>query len=146
MSKGPFTRSDFTDPILGLKNWKQAFRRSDFKVPFVARMWEGHLQCVHTIRFSELTKNVQFGAKIITSWDIMQNLSALFIFQEESRMKIENVLFPSVFSKLLIPVSEGHFQCVHMTQFLEPTKIGSLKMDRANGPLRWLKIVNAARL
>ena len=28
---------------------------------------------------------------------IMQNLSALFIFQEECRMKIKHVLFPSVF-------------------------------------------------
>ena len=32
--KGPFTRSVFKDPIFGSKNWKQAFRRSDFKVPF----------------------------------------------------------------------------------------------------------------
>ena len=29
--------------------------------------------------------------------DNMQNLSAPFIFQEECRMKIEHVLFPSVF-------------------------------------------------
>ena len=33
-SKGPFTRSDFKDPSLGSENWKQAFRRSDFKIPF----------------------------------------------------------------------------------------------------------------
>ena len=32
--------------------------------------------------------------------DIMQNLSAPFIFQEECRMKIEHVLFPSVFLQL----------------------------------------------
>ena len=32
--KGPFRRSVFKDPIFGSKNWKQAFRRSDFKVPF----------------------------------------------------------------------------------------------------------------
>ena len=25
----------FKDPIFGSKNWKQAFRRSDFKVPFL---------------------------------------------------------------------------------------------------------------
>ena len=44
--------------------------------------------------------------------DIMQNLPASFIFQEECRMKIEYVLFPSVFfSKLRIRVSESHFQC-----------------------------------
>ena len=70
----------------------------------------------------------------------MQNLSAPFIFQEECRMKIEYVLFPSVFSKLLIRVSEGHFQCVHMILFSEPTKIGSLKMDRVNGPLQCVNL------
>ena len=65
----------------------------------------------------------------------MQNLSAPFIFQEECRMKIEHVLFPSVFfSKLRIRVLEGHFQCVYTIQFSEPTKIGSLKTDRVNGP------------
>ena len=41
--------------------------------------------------------------------DIMQNLSAPFIFQEECRMRIDHVLFSSVFSKLWIRVSEGHF-------------------------------------
>ena len=61
--------------------------------------------------------------------DIMQNLSAPFIFQEECRMKKEHILFPSVFSKLRIRVSEGHFQCVHTIRFSEPTKIGSLKTD-----------------
>ena len=25
----------FKDPILGSENWKQAFRRSDFEVPFL---------------------------------------------------------------------------------------------------------------
>ena len=49
-------------------------------------------------------------------------------------MKIEHVLFPSVFSKLQIRVSEGHFQCVNTIRFLEPTKIGSLKTDCVNGP------------
>ena len=65
---------------------------------------------------------------------IMQNLLAPFIFQEECRMKIEHVLFPYVFSKLPTRVSEGHFQCVHTIRFAEPTKIGSLKTDRVNGP------------
>ena len=36
-SKGPFTRSDFEDPILESETWKQAFRCSDFKVP---RLWQ----------------------------------------------------------------------------------------------------------
>ena len=67
--------------------------------------------------------------------DIMQNLLAPFIFQEERWMKIEHVLFPSGFSKLRIRVLEGHFQCVHTIRFSEPTKIGSLKTDLVNGPL-----------
>ena len=33
--KSLFTRSVFKDPIFGFKNWKKAFRRSDFKVPFL---------------------------------------------------------------------------------------------------------------
>ena len=65
----------------------------------------------------------------------MHNLSAPFNFQEECRMKIKHVLFPSVFSKLRIRVLEGHFQCDHMIRFSEPAKIGSLKTDRVNGPL-----------
>ena len=58
--------------------------------------------------------------------DIMRNLSAPFIFQEECRMKIQHVLFPSIFSNLRTRVSEGHFHCVH-TMRSEPAKIGSLK-------------------
>ena len=61
--------------------------------------------------------------------DIMQNLSASFIFQEECRMKIEDLLFLSVSSNLRIRVSEGHFHCVHTIRFSEPTKIGSLKTE-----------------
>ena len=89
----------------------------------MVRISEGHSQCVHTFRFSELTNNLQFGAKAIT--DIIQNLSAHFIFQEDCRMKIEHVLFPSILSTLWIRVSEGHIQCVHTIRFSEPTKIGS---------------------
>ena len=70
----------------------------------MVRMSEGHLQCVHTIHFSELTKNLQFGAKTI-----MQNSSVRFIFQGECQMKIEHVVFPSVLSKLRIRLTEGHF-------------------------------------
>ena len=65
---------------------------------------------------------------------VMQNLWAPFILQEECRVKTEHVLFLSVFSKLRIRVSEGHFHCVHTVRFSEPTKIGSLKTDRVNGP------------
>ena len=54
--------------------------------------------------------------------DIMQNLSVPFIFQEECLIKIEHVLFPSVFSKLGIRVSEGNFQCVHTIRFFGTNK------------------------
>ena len=54
--------------------------------------------CSHDPFFSELTKNLQFGAKTI-----VQNLSVPFIFQGECRMKIEHVLFPSVFFKITDP-------------------------------------------
>ena len=64
----------------------------------------------------------------------MRNLLASFIFQEECRMKIEHVLFPSVFPNLPIRVSDGHFYCVHTIRFSEPTKVGSLKSDRMNEP------------
>ena len=70
--------------------------------------------------------------------DIMQNLSMPFIFQKECRMKVEHVQFPSLFSNLRIRVSEVHFQCVHTIPFSEPTKVGSLKTDRVNGPLLML--------
>ena len=97
---------------------------------FAVSMSEGHLWCVHAIRFSELTKNLQFCAKMI-----MQNLSVPFIFQGDCRMKIEHVLFPSVFSKLRNRLMESHFYCVHTIRFSEATKIGTLKTDRVNGPL-----------
>ena len=46
--------------------------------------------------------------------DIMQNFSAPFIFQEECRMKIEYVLFPSVFFKLTDPcVGRLSSMCSH---------------------------------
>ena len=49
-------------------------------------------------------------------------------------MKIEHVLFPSVFLELLIRVPEGHFECVHKIRCSEPTKLGSLKTNCVNGP------------
>ena len=81
------------------------------------RMSEGSLQCVHIIRFSELKKNLQFGAKTI-----MHNLSGPFIFQGECRMKIEHVLFSSVFSKLWIRLMEGHFNVFTRSVFRNQQK------------------------
>ena len=65
--------------------------------------------------------------------DAMKNLSAPFIFQDECRMKIEHVLFPSFFSKLRIHVSEGHFQCVHTIPIIGTNK----NRIRKNGTCEW---------
>ena len=46
--------------------------------------------------------------------DIMQNLSAPFIFQEECRMKIKHALFPSVFFKIMdLCVGRSFSMCSH---------------------------------
>ena len=106
------------------------------------RVSEGHFYCVHMIRCSELTKigSCERALRILENYDndlhccnmrkkdiyLQPSLHSVpFIFQEECRMKIEDVLFPSVFSKLQIRVSEGHFYCVHMIRCSELTKIGS---------------------
>ena len=68
-------------------------------------------------------------------------LSVPFIFQEECRMKIEHIRFPSVFSKLWIRVSEVHFYCVH-TMIFGTNKIGFLKSDRVN----WAKDRSCSRI
>ena len=44
----------------------------------------------------------------------MKNLSAPFIFQEQCRMKIEHVVFPSVFFKITDPcVGRSFSMCSH---------------------------------
>ena len=104
----------------------------DFKVSFL--WWECQVIC-SVFTWSDF-QNLQriFNLAPKRSQDIMQNLSAPFIFQEECRMKIERVPFAPIFSKLRIRVSESHFHCVHKIRFWEPTKIESLKTDRLNGP------------
>ena len=87
-------------------------------------MSEGHLQCVHTICFSELAKNLQFGAK-----KIMQNLSVPFIFQRECRMKIEHVLFPSVFFKATDPFDGRSFLMCSHDPFIGTNKNQILKNE-----------------
>ena len=127
------------DPILRIRLLvpKIGSRRFQGSV-FVVRMLKVILVCSHDPIFrtnKESSIWPQNGNRD-SHRDIMQNLSAHFIFQEECWMKIEHVLFPSVFSKLQIRVSEDHFQCVHTIRFSEliMTKIGSLKTDRVNEP------------
>ena len=89
---GPFTRSDFKDPTLGSE--------------FESRRSSGPIS---RVRFCHENVGRSFANKKSLIWrqndhrNIMQNLSAPFIFQEECRMKIEHVLFPSVFFKITDP-------------------------------------------
>ena len=117
------------DPILRIRFLvpKIGSRRSDGPISRLRFCWENVgrsiVVCLH---------DPIFRTNKESSCKICRRLSS---FQEECRMKIEHVLFPSVFSKLRITVSKGQFQCVQTIQFSEPTKMGSLKTDRVNGPL-----------
>ena len=64
----------------------------------------------------------------------MKNLSAPFIFQEECQMKIEHILFPSVFFKITDPcVGKSFPMCSHDPIF-GTNKIRILK----NGSCNWV--------
>ena len=67
--------------------------------------------------------------------NIMQNLTAPFMFQKERRKKIKHLLFPSgLFFKITDPcVRRSLSMCSHDPIF-GTNKIGSLKTDRVNGP------------
>ena len=105
------------------KSWKQAFRRSDFKVPFL--WWECRKVICSVFTRSHFQDEQRiFNLAPSDHRDIMQNLSAPFIFQEECRMKIEHVLFPSVYSKSTDPcVGRSFSMSSHDPIFSEPTKI-----------------------
>ena len=75
-------------------------------------------------------------------------LSAHYIFQKEYQMKIEHVLFPFVFSKLRIRVSEGHFYCVHCDPVFGTNKnriieIGSCKQAKLSSIIRLNAILSS---
>ena len=100
----------------------------------MVRMSEGHLQCVHTIRFSELTKNLQFGAKAI-----MQNLSVPFIFQgavsdENRACSISIRLF-----KIKDPFDGRSFLMCSHDPFFGTNKNRILKNGSCERALRWRK-------
>ena len=50
-------------------------------------------------------------------------------------MKKEHFLFPSIFFQITDPFDGRLFLMCSHDPFLEPTKLGSLKTDRVNGPL-----------
>ena len=124
-SHDPILRIRFLVPKIGSRRSDGPISRFRFCVENVGRSF---VVCSHDSSFRTDKESSIWRQN--DRRDIMQNLSAPFIFQEECRMKIKHVLFPSVFSSLRIPLSEGHFQCVHTIRFSEPTKIGSLKTDR----------------
>ena len=98
--------------FFGSKNWKKALGRSDFKVPFCGENVGRSFVGCSNHRFSELTKDLQFRAKMI-----MRNLSVPFIFQREYRMKIEHILFPYVFFKITDPF-DGRSFCTVIIQLV----------------------------
>ena len=91
-SHDPILRIRFLAPKIGNRRSNSPISRFRFCVKNVGR---SSVVCSHHPIFR--------ADKISSIWrqndhrDIMQNLSAPFIFQEECRMKIEHVLFPSVF-------------------------------------------------
>ena len=96
----------------------------------MVRMSEGHLWCVHTIHFSELTKNLQFGAKTI-----MQSLSVPFNLSR--RVSDENrACSISIRCFKIKDLFEGRsfLMCSH-DPFFGTNKMGSLKTYLVNGPL-----------
>ena len=129
-SHDPILRIRFLVPKIGSRRSDSPISRYCFCGENVGRSFEvcSHYSIFRTDKESSIWRQNDHR-------EIMQHLSAPFIFQEECPMKIEHVLFPSVFSKLQIRVSESHFQFVQMIRFPEPTKIGSLKTDHVNGPL-----------
>ena len=75
--------------------------------------------------------------------NIVQNLLAPFLFQEECRVKIAHEHSVSIwgffFQNLWIRVSDGHFYCIHTFTRVHVIRfwnqqIESLKSDGVNGP------------
>ena len=101
-SSGPFTRSDFKDPILGSENWKRPFRHSDFKVTF---LWRECRKVIYNV----------FTRSDFQNWQRIFNLApkrsqgyhAKFVgsFHPSRRVSIkrEHVLFSSIFFKRTNP-------------------------------------------
>ena len=91
-----FTRSDFKDPILvpkiGSRRSYSPISRFCFCGENVGRSF---VVCLHYPIFR--TDKESSILRQNDHRDIMQNLSAPFIYQEKCQMKIEHVLLPSVF-------------------------------------------------
>ena len=108
MSKGPSDDPILRIPILGSEIGR---RRSDgpiLRFRFCGEnVGRSFVVCSHDPIFKANKKSSIWHQN--DHRDIMQNLSASFIFHEECWMKIGHVLFPSLFSKLRVRVSEGNF-------------------------------------
>ena len=113
MHKGPFTPSDLKDPILGPEIGS---RGSDGPISRFRLCGENvgrsFVVCSHNPIF--ITSKESSIRRQNDHRDIMQNLPAPFVFQEEYRMKIEHVLFPFVFFKITDPyVGRSFSLCSH---------------------------------
>ena len=127
LHKGQFTRSDY---------W---FRRLEAGVQtvqfqgsvFVVRMSEGHLYCVHTIRFSKLTKNLQFSTKTITgiSCKICRRLSRRV--SDKNRACSISIRF---FFKITDPCVGMSFSMCSHDPIFGTSKNRILKNGSVNGP------------
>ena len=134
---GEFTKARFHDPILRIQFLvpKIGSRRSDGPISRFRFCGENvgrsFLVCSHD---PILRTN-----KESSIWpqndhrDIMQNFLAPFILQEKCRMKIEHVLFPSVFFKIMDPCVGRSFSMCSQDPIFGTNKIGSLKTDPVNG-------------
>ena len=97
--QGPFTQSPFL--MIQFLVPKTGSRRSDGPISRFRSCGENvgrSFVVVHMIRFLELTKNLQFGAKTI-----MENLSVSFIIQGSVRWKLSMFYFHPFFFKITDP-------------------------------------------
>ena len=121
LKKGPFTqfvfKGRFLVPKIGSRRSDGPISRFRFCDENVGRSF---VVCSHDPIFRTNKKSSIWCQNDHS--DIVQNLSAPFIFQDECLMKIEQLYFYPFFSKLWIRVLEDHFQCVHTIRFSELTK------------------------
>ena len=114
----PTLRSRFLVPEIGSRHADGPISRFRFCGENVVRSF---VVCSHDLIF-----RTNKGSSI---WrqndhrDIMQNLSAPFSFQEECRMKIEHVLFSSVFQNYLSVCRKVIFNVVTRSDFPNQQKL-----------------------
>ena len=108
-SHNPILRIRFLFPKIVSRHSESPISKFRFSGENVGRSF---VVCSHDPTF--ITYNEHSIWRQNDHMDIMQNLSAPFIFQEECRMKIEHALFTSVFVKITDPcVERSYLMCSH---------------------------------